>query len=424
MLLHILKLIKTQRRSNTWVFIELLVVFVLLWYAVDRMMMNRITQAQPMEYSFENVYKVTLAVRPSSSASFIAYEKGSQGAGEDFMRIIRQLEAHPDVQVVGMANEASMPYTYMSNSDTYFQEKDSLFRNALDFNVTPGYFRVFDIHTADGGSSDELAAAIQEGILISEPMAMECFGSAKVDGQELLILQDDTLRFRVKGVTGGVKREEFSQPPSIVFKEMKERSILRMGEQELGKMQICFRVRPNVAAESASEYAVRFKKEMKHRLAAGNFWLANVQYYPDLRTNYLATSMNTSGQKLDVAINLFLLINVFLAVIGTFWFRVNRRRNELGIRMAVGSTRLRLQQLLIGEGLMILTITAVPALLICVNVAFAGLLSTEVMEVTVGRLLLVSLLTWLLLAVIITLAVWYPSRKAAHLEPAEALHYE
>lgn len=127
MLLHILKLIKTQRRSNTWVFIELLVVFVLLWYAVDRMMMNRITQAQPMEYSFENVYKVTLAVRPSSSASYIAYEKGSQEAGEDFMRIIRQLEAHPDVQVVGMANGASMPYTYMSNSETYFQEKDSLF---------------------------------------------------------------------------------------------------------------------------------------------------------------------------------------------------------------------------------------------------------------------------------------------------------
>ena len=109
MLLHILKLIKTQRRSNTWVFIELLVVFVLLWYAVDRMTMSRITQAQPMGYSFEDVYKVTLAVRPSTSTSYIAYEQGSQGAGEDFMRIIRQLEAHPDVQVVGLANEASMP---------------------------------------------------------------------------------------------------------------------------------------------------------------------------------------------------------------------------------------------------------------------------------------------------------------------------
>lgn len=305
MLLHILKLIKTQRRSNTWVFIELLVVFVLLWYAVDRMTMSRITQAQPMGYSFEDVYKVTLAVRPSTSASYIAYEQGSQGAGEDFMRIIRQLETHPDVQVVGLANEASMPYTYMSNSDTYFQETDSLYRNAFDFSVTPGYFRVFDIHAADGGSPDELASAIQEGILLSELMAMKCFSSTQVDGRELLILQDDTLRYRVKGVTQAVKREEFSQPPSIVFKEMKERSILRMSEQELGKMQICFRVRPGAAAESASEYAVRFKKEMKHRLAAGNFWLANVQYYPDVRTNYLETSMNTSGGKLDIAVNIF-----------------------------------------------------------------------------------------------------------------------
>ncbi len=85
MLLHILKLIKTQRRSNAWVFIELLfVVFVLLWYAVDRMTMSRITQTQPMGYSFENVYKVTLAVRPSTSASYIAYEQGSQGGGRRF----------------------------------------------------------------------------------------------------------------------------------------------------------------------------------------------------------------------------------------------------------------------------------------------------------------------------------------------------
>ena len=44
------------------------------------------------------------------------------------------------------------------------------------------------------------------------------------------------------------------------------------------------------------------------------------RYYPDVRTNYLETSMNTSGGKLDIAINIFLLINVFLAVIGTFWF--------------------------------------------------------------------------------------------------------
>lgn len=142
-----------------------------------------------------------------------------------------------------------------------------------------------------------------------------------------------------------------------------------------------------------------------------------------IRTANIAPEVNR-GRRLDVAVNLFLLVNVFLAVIGTFWFRVNRRRSELGLRMAVGSTRRNLQWLVIGEGLVMLTVVALPALVICLNLAFAGLIGTEVMEITFLRLLSVSLLTWAILAAVIILAVWYPSRKASRLEPAEALHYE
>ncbi len=135
-----------------------------------------------MGYSFEDVYKVTLSVRPSTSTSYIAYEPGSQG-GRGFHAY------HPPVGGAsrragggGLANEASMPYTYMSNSDTYFQETDSILPECST-SVTPGYFRVFDIHAADGGSPDELASAIQEGILLSELMAMKCFSSTQVGGR-------------------------------------------------------------------------------------------------------------------------------------------------------------------------------------------------------------------------------------------------
>lgn len=62
---------------------------------------------------------------------------------------------------------------------------------------------------------------------------------------------------------------------------------------------------------------------------------------------------------------LFFLVNVFLAVIGTFWFHVSRRRSELGLRMAMGSTRKGIEGLMIGEGLLLLTIASVPGLLIC-----------------------------------------------------------
>ena len=40
------------------------------------------------------------------------------------------------------------------------------------------------------------------------------------------------------------------------------------------------------------------------------------------------------------------------------------------------------------------------------------------------RFLLVNILTWILLAIVILLAVWLPASKAAEMEPAEALRYD
>ena len=81
MLKHILKLIWTQRRNNVWVFIELLLVFTLLWRSLDSLLMQGITAFQPEGISVENVYKVTLALRPSTSSSYITYEQGSNEPG-------------------------------------------------------------------------------------------------------------------------------------------------------------------------------------------------------------------------------------------------------------------------------------------------------------------------------------------------------
>ena len=79
---------------------------------------------------------------------------------------------------------------------------------------------------------------------------------------------------------------------------------------------------------------------------------------------------------------------------------------------------------MIGEGLLLLTLAALPALLVCVNLVWMDVLSAKVMPVGLMRFGVVTLLTWLVMAAIIFLATWYPSRKASRLAPAEALHYE
>ena len=194
-----------------------------------------------------------------------------------------------------------------------------------------------------------------------------------------------------------------------------------MSESDFTRIQVTFRTHPGI---SSPDYGQQFLKEMKRQLIAGNYWVSDVVSYRDIRADFLANSKETNNRKLFSALGVFFLVNVFLAVIGTFWFRVNRRRSELGLRMAVGSTRSGIQTLMIGEGLVLLTLAALPALLVCANLVWMDLLSTTVMPAGTLRFLVVSLITWLALALTIILATWYPSHKASHLEPAEALHYE
>lgn len=420
MLKHILKLIWTQRRNNVWVFIELLLVFTLLWRSLDSLLMQGITAFQPEGISVENVYKVTLALRPSTSSSYITYEEGSNEPGTNLMRIVDRLRQHPDVEAVGLSDMYSLPFTYSNNYNNFFN--DSINRQSLVYTVTPDYFRVFDIHSADGKDPRQLARQLTEGFVISSTLSNNLFGDDNTVGRQMTYKQGDSTYLRISGVSAPLKKKGVDQPQDAVFEYLQDAHIYRADEQRLASFAICFRTRPGV--EASADYADRFKKQMKQPLSAGNFWLADVQYYSDIRTGFLDNSMEMNGRRLTLAINLFFLVNVFLAVIGTFWFRISRRRGELGLRMAVGSTRRELHRLVIGEGLLILTLVAFPALLLCFNLAYLDFLSTDVMPVTVLRLLAVSLLTWGILAATIMLAVWYPARKAARLEPAEALHYE
>lgn len=79
---------------------------------------------------------------------------------------------------------------------------------------------------------------------------------------------------------------------------------------------------------------------------------------------------------------------------------------------------------LMGEGILLLTVAAIPALIIAFNVGIAELVDISKMQFTVDRFLIAAILTWLLMALMIIVGIWYPAYKAMQLQPAEALHDE
>ena len=151
MVTHILKLIKAQFRSNSWVLAELLVVFVVLWFMADYFLMQGIQMNRPIGFKLDNVYQAVVSIRPAESPSFIRYEEGSEEPLHNFERIIERIERHPDVEVVGVSYY-SLPYTHSNMGDGI--RRDSTHLDVRSMLVSPGYLRVFGIRSATGGSSE------------------------------------------------------------------------------------------------------------------------------------------------------------------------------------------------------------------------------------------------------------------------------
>ena len=133
-----------------------------------------------------------------------------------------------------------------------------------------------------------------------------------------------------------------------------------------------------------------------------------------------------------MALMAFLGLNILLCVMGTFWYRVRMRRGEIGLRMAIGSPREEIRSQMAREGICLLLMATPLALLIEAQFVMVGYL--DIPKGTLPehywpailplRFLLVNILTWILLAIVILLAVWLPASKAAEMEPAEALRYD
>lgn len=120
----------------------------------------------------------------------------------------------------------------------------------------------------------------------------------------------------------------------------------------------------------------------------------------------------------------FFLINAFLAVLGTFWFRTQQRREELAVRLVAGATPRSLMGLLMGEGALLVTMAYVPALIVAFNLGHAELVQTWPVEWSGIRFLSGGLITYALLLAITAFSIWFPARQAMKIQPAEALHGE
>lgn len=418
MIRHICTLIWNQRGRNGWILAELFLVIILLWFVTDAFLMYIYTCRQKLCFDIEGVYNVRLGLQSKDSPSYLSYPEGSAQPVEHFLRIIDQLRRHPDIECVSYS-DACMPYKDATRY--YMYQADSTSIQAITYIVDPDYFRVFNIRPLAGGTSDRLSHVLENNLfIINDRMAQELYGTTDVKGRTFQTSNDSTPH-PIGELCGTIKKYEYEAPLPVVFHPRSETELLAFTERRLSQMDVFFKVRPGI---DQKEYAARFKQAQRRILSAGNFRLVDVQPMSVLRKRFLDHTAEANTFRLQNLIGAFFLVNIFLTVTGTFWLRVKRRRSELGLRMALGSTRSGIRWLMIKEGIALLGFASIPAFIVCLNIAVSGVLNVETMGVTPMRFLGTFGLTWLVLAGVICLACWYPSERSSRIQPAEALHYE
>ena len=417
-ILHNLRMIWSRLRSNGWVLAELFLVFIVMWVLCDSLGCLKYTFYRPLGFNIDHVYTLTTVIGgPTNDTTLTNADR--------YLRALQKLEQEPSVEAATLCYW-SLPMNG-SNSYNSLAAQDTIGVNARIINATGGYINVFRMSddpqrpfakTPSGWDNVMLSQAAFDRFQKRMPTFSLDTPLSKYGDSTSVVTQG--------GKIEAFRTYRYGSDAVCFFYRIDENLIKTQFTDDWA--QIVFRVKP---VADGPDYRTNFIREIAPRLDVDDLFVADAVPYTEQQLQFEVMNGDTDKVNSQAIVVLFLLVNVFLGLIGTFWFRTRRRRSEIALRLAMGSTKNQVFRLLAGEGLLLLALVTLPAMIICYNIGIAEftigrteLISTWPVEWNFVRFLLGSLGAWFLIALMVMVGIWFPARQAMKIQPAEALHEE
>ena len=411
----IFKQIRCEWRSNVWLCVELLVVSVVLWFVVDFLYVKATLALRPLGFDIENVFSIETTQLSDEAIEFVA-GKTNDDKMADKLTLLERLKMRPDVEAASLSSGAQ-PYT--GNNSWCMLTIDTISAGCLVRRATPDFVKVFRYEGIDNMSADSLSEILRKGKALLCEIAYPNPGNNSYNdlrtkiGATIYPFGENGETSEIGGVYKTVSLNDFST-------EGNNRSIVIPLDKESYGYANEFSVR--VLPGKEKDFAESIMKAAGNELKVGNLRVIGVKTMSEMReTNLASDAIDIRNYLIGMA---FLLLNIFLGLLGTFWFRTQQRTGDIAIRKVSGATRADIFRLLLAEGLLLLTVVTPVALLVDFNIAHLEL--NEWMEGYFAwpRFLACGAITYGLMALMIVLGVTFPARRAMHIAPAEALRDE
>jgi predicted permease len=313
-------------------------------------------------------------------------------------------------------------YSRRSPLDSSTQERridvpgflDTERRGVSSNEVTPDYFRVFGIRVLRGrGFSESDGSGSQKVALVNEAMARHYFGSMDPLGREFL-LGGERESATIVGIVEDARHERLRDvSPASVYTLVSQPAVGLDGvTQGFEHVTVAVRTTGERAALAAS-----LREQVRDLSSSAGLWYVRTMHQ-QLEATLVRERLLA---RLSSGFGLLAVLLAFVGLYGLMSYSVARRVRELGIRIALGATRGRVQRQILRETLQVSTAGMVIGLLVAVA-------ATPMVEAYLFELSPRDPVTfWTVTAILVGITVaagLLPARRAAAVEPMRAMSAE
>lgn len=381
MIQHLIKLIWNRKGSHLLLIIEIWASFMVLFGVMSLVTFNLDNYRESLGFEYEQVWAIDLSRNQDTIQT-----------PEKLAQVLQRIRTYPEVEKVSRMSSNS-PFSFSQMNSSISRKKTSTLADI--YYTDENFDEVFDIKMKSGRwyqSSDSVAK--NKPVVINQKAMDALFGTENPIGKTL---DDNKI---VVGVIDNFKAKgEFTKNEPAFFQIMWPRS-------EEGKFVV------KLKSGTDANFEAKLVKDLGNMLVG---WTVEVSYLTDQRQNQ--HNLALVPMIVFSIIAGFLLLNVAMGLFGILKVNIAKRREEIGVRRAMGATEADIQKQFVAEMWVIATFAILVGLLFAVQFPIM-----KVFDLAAGVYWVAIILAIVIIYGLVTICAFYPSRQAAKIQPAIVLH--
>ncbi|MDE6650795.1 MAG: hypothetical protein K2K08_00130, partial [Paramuribaculum sp.] len=399
----------------------LLSVSVIVWFITDYLFVIAQTVNEPKGYNIDNTFLLEFGTLPDYSSRYVAVENGEEQDNLDRMAIYEVIKNNPDVESVSMSSCMEPGLMNRMGTTVLINDDDSAYINVRAGEITPSHIKTIGIKAKDPKiSQEDLMQMLEDGKALISDFDADNKGLSHPMNPESLVgaqIGNSGENREVGAIVEYLKRVDTEQYKRdiVLVTGMSESN----PETYSGWKYLSVRVKPS----AAKDFISNFNKDRDKLYSRNNTFISSINSYKD-QIDGTNRDMNVTKRKY-IGCMVFMLVSVFLGLLGTFWFRTRQRVPEIAIRKVNGASNLSIVLRLVSEALFLLTLVtplaAVGDWLICHYELNTNIRNEFFVP---SRLVITVAITYGIIVLTILAGIAFPAWRAVKIQPAEALKDE